>query len=117
LQLKKLKTFFLFFFFSGVYERAANKGRQALLRFRARQIADYEALHHVYIWPREPDPKYIYYIGKSKNFEEWSSKREQCVIFKDFEERSTYIKCSFQEADYDNNSIWEYKKSDKCNMV
>ncbi|PKB96310.1 hypothetical protein RhiirA5_435045, partial [Rhizophagus irregularis] len=55
----------------GVYERAANKGRQALLRFRAKQIADYEALHHIHIWPHEPDPKYIYYIGKSKNFEEW----------------------------------------------
>ncbi|PKB96218.1 hypothetical protein RhiirA5_404490 [Rhizophagus irregularis] len=103
---------------SGVYERAANKGRQALLRFRARQIADYEALHHIHIWPREPDPKYIYYIGKSKNFEEWSNKREQCVIYKDFEEKSTYIKHNFQETDYDGNSIWKYNKSNtKKNVI
>ncbi|CAG8584837.1 21565_t:CDS:10 [Rhizophagus irregularis] len=102
---------------SGVYERAANKGRQALLRFRARQIADYEALHHIHIWPREPDPKYIYYIGKSKNFEEWSNKREQCVIYKDFEEKSTYIKHNFQETDYDGNSIWKYNKSNTKKML
>ncbi|PKK76736.1 hypothetical protein RhiirC2_844931 [Rhizophagus irregularis] len=101
---------------SGVYERAANKGRQALLRFRARQIADYEALHHIHIWPREPDPKYIYYIGKSKNFEEWSNKREQCVIYKDFEEKSTYIKHNFQETDYDalqNKKITEIRPIDR----
>ncbi|GBB88710.1 hypothetical protein RclHR1_15290001 [Rhizophagus clarus] len=98
----------------GVYERAANKGRQALLRFRARQIADYEALHHIHFWPHEPDPKYIYYVGKSKNFEEWSKKTEQCVIYKDFEEKSTYIKYNFQKADYDDYSIWrDYLKGDE----
>ncbi|GBC10383.1 hypothetical protein RclHR1_09590006 [Rhizophagus clarus] len=100
-------------FMGGVYERAANKGRQALLRFRARQIADYEALHHIHLGPHEPDPKYIYYVGKSKNFEEWSKKTEQCVIYKDFEEKSTYIKHNFQKANYDDNSIWEYPKSEE----
>lgn len=98
------------FFFSGVYENAAKKGRQALLRFRARQIADYEALHQIHFWSHEPDPKYIYYIGESRNFEEWSSNREHHVIYKDFENKSMYMRHNFKESNYDNYSIWEYKK-------
>ncbi|RGB29765.1 hypothetical protein C1646_766205 [Rhizophagus diaphanus] len=35
-------------FMGGVYEEAATKGRQALLRFRANQIANYEALYHIH---------------------------------------------------------------------
>ncbi|CAG8589188.1 6853_t:CDS:2 [Funneliformis mosseae] len=58
-------------FMGGVYKEAVTKGRQALLRYRANQIADYEALCHFHLWPQEPDPKYIYYIGQSINFENW----------------------------------------------
>ncbi|EXX69399.1 hypothetical protein RirG_096520 [Rhizophagus irregularis DAOM 197198w] len=58
-------------FMSGVYENAETKGRQTLLRHQANHIADYEALHHIHFWGHERDPKYIYYFGHSKNFEDW----------------------------------------------
>jgi hypothetical protein len=93
-----------------VYEEAATKGRQALLRYRANQIADYEALHHIHFRHREPNPKNIYYIGQSKNFVEWykSRKSDQGSIYKDFEEKSTFIKYTFKETDYDKVSIWKF---------
>ncbi|POG75704.1 hypothetical protein GLOIN_2v1562889 [Rhizophagus irregularis DAOM 181602=DAOM 197198] len=99
------------FYFSGVYERAETKGRQALLRFRANQIADYEALEHFHFWPPEPEPKYIYYIGQSKNFQEWYQKRkdDQGEIYNDFEEKPTnIITQAFKDVDYDETSIWQF---------
>lgn len=82
----------MFLIFSGVYERAETHGRQTLLRSRANQIADYEALHHIHIWNIEPEPEYIYYIGQSKNFEDWYDMRkgDQNAIYKGFEEKSTF---------------------------
>ncbi|CAI2181778.1 17756_t:CDS:10 [Funneliformis geosporum] len=59
------------FDFWAVQALTEQKGRQALLRFRAKQIADFEALHHPHFWPHEADPKCVYYVGRSKNFEEW----------------------------------------------
>ncbi|RIA86143.1 hypothetical protein C1645_829709 [Glomus cerebriforme] len=105
-------------FMGGVYEEAATKGRQALLRFRANQIANYEALHHIHFWPHEPDPKYIYYIGQSKNFEEWykNRKNDQGVIYKDFEEKSTFTRNIFKESDYDKFSIWKYEEDTKVEI-
>ncbi|RIA87165.1 hypothetical protein C1645_828188 [Glomus cerebriforme] len=96
-------------FMGGVYEKAATKGRQALLRFRANQIANYEALYHIHFPPIEQDPKYIYYIGQSKNFETWyESRKNDGPIYKDYEEKSTFTKYIFEEKDYDRFSIWEY---------
>jgi len=85
------------------------------LRLRARQIADYEALHHIHFWPHRQDPKYIYYIGQSKNFEEWSESRvgERCEIYKDLEEKSTYIKYKFTKFDYDDVSIYPKIEKEK----
>jgi hypothetical protein len=98
-----------------VYEEAATKGRQALLRYRANQIADYEALHHIHFRHQEPNPRNIYYIGQSKNFVEWykSRKNEQGEIYKDFEE-STFKKHAFKETDYDQVSIWKF---DDCSTT
>ena len=48
--------------FSGAYEEAVTKGRQNLLRYKANQIADHEALYHIHLWNHGPDPQYIYYI-------------------------------------------------------
>jgi hypothetical protein len=98
-----------------VYERAETKGRQALLRFRANQIADYEALEHFHFWPAEPEPKYIYYIGQSKNFQEWYQmrKNDQGEIYKDFEEKSTIYNQAFMDVNYDDISIWEFTKCKK----
>ena len=67
-----IHLFVNYLFFSSVYEAVATKGRQTLLRYRANKIADYEALHHTHLWKNGPDPRYVYYIGQSKNFEEWN---------------------------------------------
>ena len=101
------------FIFSGVYARAETKGRQTLLRHRANQIADYEALHHIHFWEIEPDPKYIYYVGQSKNFEGWYDirKGDQGEIYKEFEEKSTFTKPIFKDANYDHVSIWKYDEN------
>ncbi|PKY56958.1 hypothetical protein RhiirA4_448878 [Rhizophagus irregularis] len=97
-------------FMGGVYEEAAAKGRQALLRFRANQIANYEALYHIHFPPIERDPKYIYYIGQSKNFETWcEDRKDDGAIYKGFEEKSTFTKFVFEEKDYDKFSIWIFK--------
>ncbi|RIA86147.1 hypothetical protein C1645_807927 [Glomus cerebriforme] len=105
-------------FMGGVYERAETKGRQALLRFRANQIVDYEALHHIHFWPPEPEPKYIYYIGQSKNFQEWYHKRkdDQGEIYKDFEEKSTIAQHTFKDVDYDDDSIWKFDNDNSSNI-
>ncbi|GBB84949.1 hypothetical protein RclHR1_11530001 [Rhizophagus clarus] len=97
-------------FMSGVYEKAETKGRQALLRFRANQIADYEALEHFHFWPTEPEPKYIYYIGQSKNFQEWyqMKKDDQGEIYKDFEEKSSITNQAFKDVNYNIVSIWKF---------
>ncbi|CAB4479057.1 unnamed protein product [Rhizophagus irregularis] len=100
-------------FMGGVYEEAATKGRQALLRFRANQIANYEALYHIHFPPIERDPKYIYYIGQSKNFEKWcEDRKDDGAIYKGFEEKSTFTKFVFEEKDYDKFSIWVYDDDD-----
>ncbi|CAB5389539.1 unnamed protein product [Rhizophagus irregularis] len=92
-------------FMGGVYEEAATKGRQAL--FRANQIANYEAFYHLNFPPIEHDPKYIYYIGQSKNFETWrENRKDDGAIYKGFEEKSTFTKFVFEEKDYDKFSIW-----------
>ncbi|PKC07991.1 hypothetical protein RhiirA5_399547 [Rhizophagus irregularis] len=96
-------------FMSGVYETATTKGRQALLRFRANQIANYEALNQVHYPHIKPDPKYIYYIGRSKHFETWyESRKDDGPIFSDFEKKSTFSKFVFEEKDYDEFSLWKY---------
>ncbi|GBB91276.1 hypothetical protein RclHR1_18460001 [Rhizophagus clarus] len=101
-------------FMSGVYERTETKGRQALLRFRANQIADYEALYHPEFIPPMREPKYIYYIGKSKTFEKWyEDRKDDGPIYKDFEKKSTFAKFVFEEKDYDRFSIWNYKVDSK----
>jgi hypothetical protein len=96
-----------------VYENAATKGRQALLRFRANQIANYEALYPIHFPPIERDPKYIYYVGHSKTFETWyEDRKDDGIIFKDFEKKSTFTENVFEEKYYDNFSIWKYDDDD-----
>ncbi|CAG8576470.1 6087_t:CDS:2 [Funneliformis mosseae] len=68
-----LQNMFIAFIW-GVYAEAYTKGRSALLRFRAESISDYEALEQIYFDPPIPEPKYIYYLGKSKSYKDWDSK-------------------------------------------
>ena len=103
-----------------MYEEAATKGRQTLLRYRANHIADYEALHHIHFWALAPEPKHIYYIGQSKNFEEWYDirKGDQGGIYKEFEEKSTFTKHIYKDSDYDHVSIWKYNENENVkNLV
>jgi hypothetical protein len=88
-----------------------------LLRYRARQIADYEALYHFHLRPHEPDPKYIYYIGRSKNFEEWQEirKGDQDTIYKGFENKSKTN--TFKKFVEDKFSIWKYKDDEEKKVV
>ncbi|GES84543.1 hypothetical protein GLOIN_2v1769896 [Rhizophagus clarus] len=98
-------------FMSGVYEKAENKGRQTLLRYQANHIADYEAIQHIHFWEHEHDPKYIYYFGQSKNFEDWYNKRkDQGPIYKELEGKSTFIKhiCVEKKRNFDKYSILKY---------
>ncbi|RGB23884.1 hypothetical protein C1646_805703 [Rhizophagus diaphanus] len=97
-------------FMSGVYENAATKGRQTLLRHQANHIADYEALHHIHFWNPEPEPKHIYYFGQSKSLEEWSDTRkdDQGAIYKGFEEKTTFTMRTFKKENYDKSSILKY---------
>ncbi|PKK62583.1 hypothetical protein RhiirC2_790159 [Rhizophagus irregularis] len=97
-------------FMGGVYEEAATKGRQALLRFRANQIANYEALHHYYFSSHDYDPKYIYYIGRSEHFE--TDRKNDGPIFKDVEKKSTFAEFVFKDKVYDKFSIWKYDDDD-----
>ncbi|CAB5389559.1 unnamed protein product [Rhizophagus irregularis] len=100
-------------FMGGVYEEAATKGRQALLRFRANQIANYEALHHYYFSSHDYDPKYIYYIGRSEHFETWyEDRKNDGPIFKDVEKKSTFAEFVFKDKVYDKFSIWKYDDDD-----
>ncbi|GES84550.1 hypothetical protein GLOIN_2v1838566 [Rhizophagus clarus] len=100
-------------FMGGVYEKAETKGRQALLRFRANQIANYEALYPIHFPPIERDPKYIYYVGESKTFETWyEDRKDDGAIFKGFEKKSTFTEHVFEEKYYDKFSIWQYDDND-----
>ena len=102
--------------FSGVYERVEAKGKRALLKFRARQIADCEGLHHFHFRSRKPEPRYIYYMWHSKKFEKWykSIKDNQSAIYEDLKEKSTskHIDC-FKESTYDEVSIWNFKSDNE----
>lgn len=101
-----------------MYENAATKSRQTLLRYQANFIADYEALHHIHFWNHEPEPNNIYYFGQSKTLEEWSDTREgdQGAIYKGFEEKTTFTKRIFKEEDYDKSSILKYDDNIKTRI-
>ena len=98
-----------------MYERAEAKGNQALLKFRANYIADYEAFDPIHFWRPEPEPKYIYYIGQSKNYETWYKNVKEIgkdPIYKDLEEKSIFTKFVFKISNYDHVSIWKYEEID-----
>ncbi|CAB5362121.1 unnamed protein product [Rhizophagus irregularis] len=50
-------------FIWNVYAEAFEKGRVALLRYRAELISDYEALDEIHFFTSPLEPKYIYYLG------------------------------------------------------
>ncbi|CAG8501223.1 12745_t:CDS:1, partial [Dentiscutata heterogama] len=55
------------------FEEAQSSGEDAVLRHRADLIADFETLEKPLGMPRE-DKRYIYYIGKIDDQNEWLAK-------------------------------------------
>ncbi|CAG8502577.1 9378_t:CDS:10 [Funneliformis caledonium] len=104
-------------FMGGVYGEAAEKGRDALLRYRATLISDYEALEDVRFWPPEPDPEYIFYVGHSRSFEDWSEGRKDFrgCMYQRYENRASYKKYKFKEDPSDKFSLLKYEMDKKCN--
>ncbi|RGB37031.1 hypothetical protein C1646_695712 [Rhizophagus diaphanus] len=100
---------------SGVYEEAAEKGRDALLRYRATLISDYEALEDIRFWPPEPDPQFIFYVGHSKSVEEWTEDRKQFkgCIYQRYENKASYKRYRFQEDSNDKYSLLKYEMDKK----
>ncbi|CAI2168586.1 18802_t:CDS:2 [Funneliformis geosporum] len=98
-------------FMGGVYEEAAKKGRDALLRYRADLISDYEALEDIRFWPPETDPTYIFYVGHSKSFDEWSEGRKEFrgCIYERYETKASYKKYDFKDDIYDETSLMKYE--------
>jgi len=73
-------------------------------------------LHHIHFWNPESEPKYIYYFGQAKNFEEWYDTRkddDKEAIFEGFEEITTFTKHIYKESNYDKFSILVYDNDDK----
>ncbi|CAG8613231.1 11543_t:CDS:10, partial [Funneliformis caledonium] len=106
-------------FMGGVYSNAFEKGRVALLRFRADSISDYEALDEIYFYPPPPEPKYIYYIGKSKSHENWDEnvkKRENKNLYDDYESEQKNEKDTSVEL---NNKVIELnsKVDQACSKI
>jgi hypothetical protein len=97
----------------GAYAEAYEKGRIALLRFRAELISDYEALDEIYFSVPPSEPKYIYYLGKSKGYDSWEKivkkrEKEQVKLYDDYEKKMNEADLSFEE-EKDENSFWDYK--------
>jgi hypothetical protein len=96
-----------------VYAEAFEKGRVALLRYRAELIADYETLDEIHFFYPPSEPEYIYYLGKSKSYDTWEGivkKRELKKIYEDLESKMNKTRLSFKEDGDDENSFLNYKE-------
>ncbi|CAB4389248.1 unnamed protein product [Rhizophagus irregularis] len=100
-------------FIWAVYAEAFEKGRVALLRYRAELISDYEALDEIHFSHPPSEPEYIYYLGKSKSYDTWEGivkKRELKKIYEDLESKMNKTRLSFKGDGDDENSFLNYKE-------
>ncbi|RIA81856.1 hypothetical protein C1645_836284 [Glomus cerebriforme] len=102
-----------------VHDNTYEKGHAALLRYRAKLISDYEALDVINFSPPPKDPKYIYYVGKSKRYDAWMEgveKREKdnVKLYDDYEKYMIKTTLSFKEKD-EEDSWWNYDNNDNNN--
>ncbi|CAG8609681.1 2576_t:CDS:2, partial [Scutellospora calospora] len=63
-------------FMTGVFEDAQSSGEDAVLRYRADLISEFETLEKLFISTRK-NPRYIYYVGKTDDITHWLSKAEE----------------------------------------
>ncbi|GBB99153.1 hypothetical protein RclHR1_03430014 [Rhizophagus clarus] len=102
-------------FIWAVYTEASEKGRVALLKFRAGLISDFEALNEIHFSSPAPEPKYIYSLGNPKSYDAWEKlvkEREGKKLYDDLEEKMNKTKLLFKEKD-DENSLLIYEKDEK----
>ncbi|CAG8588354.1 13911_t:CDS:10 [Funneliformis caledonium] len=98
-------------FMGGIYSDAHVQASNALLRFRAENISDYEALDDVHFLPLTPDPKYICYIGRSSSYETWKklSNAKSHTLYHKYEEKITEIKGLYEVENLeDKNCLWKW---------
>ncbi|CAG8529851.1 8900_t:CDS:2 [Funneliformis caledonium] len=86
---------------AGVYEQAKEISKSAVLKYRAELIEDYETLSNP-IGNRKEDPRYIYFIGKSKYIKKWLEKSE-----KEIERNKIFL------GEIDGGNPWSYDDSDE----
>ncbi|RIA94098.1 hypothetical protein C1645_866204 [Glomus cerebriforme] len=108
-------------FIWGVYTEAYEKGRVALLRFRADLISDYEALDEIHFSSVPLEPKYIYYLGKSKSYNAWEKavkehEEKNEKLYDDYEKKMNKTKLSFKEKK-DDDSFWNYNVSNDIDII
>ncbi|CAG8578389.1 15993_t:CDS:2 [Funneliformis mosseae] len=75
--------------------------KSAVLKYRAELIEDYETLSNP-IGNRKEDPRYIYFIGKSKYIKKWLEKSE-----KEIERNKIFL------GEIDGGNPWSYDDSDE----
>ncbi|CAI2190107.1 18742_t:CDS:2, partial [Funneliformis geosporum] len=63
-------------FMTGVFDETKSNVKQAVLKFRADVIADYEMIDKPF-GNDKGNPRYIYYVGRSEVQEEWLAKSER----------------------------------------
>ncbi|CAG8644699.1 3160_t:CDS:2, partial [Funneliformis mosseae] len=98
-------------FMGGIYSDAHVQASNALLRFRAENISDYEALDDVHFLPLTPDPKYICYVGRSSSYETWKnlSNAKSHTLYHKYEEKITEIKGLYEVENLeDKNCLWKW---------
>ncbi|CAG8586203.1 2807_t:CDS:10 [Funneliformis caledonium] len=78
-----------------VYESAAAKSKQAVLKYKAIQISDYEDLQHRFdFWYQDPD---------------FVPSKEHARNFKNAIHQDKYISEFAKDLDYDQDSIWKFE--------
>ncbi|GBC05563.1 hypothetical protein RclHR1_00630010 [Rhizophagus clarus] len=103
-------------FMGGIYSDADTQANSALLRFRADSVSDYEALDDIHFLPLEPDPKYIFYLGRPTCLASWKEicdKKKGIKLYSKYEEKIAEIKDLFVIENLKvENTLWDWKDDD-----
>ncbi|CAG8746765.1 8341_t:CDS:1 [Funneliformis mosseae] len=78
----------------------------------------FEALDEIYFYRPTTEPKYIYYIGKSKSYDEWNAnvkKYKERNLYEDYEKKMFERKLTYEdeEDDYSGDDSSESKGKEK----
>ena len=82
-----------------------------MLRFRAESISDYEALDDIHFLPLDPDPKYIFCLGRARCYETWKKlcdEKKNEKLYNKYEGKIVETKDLFVEENLKiKNSLWD----------